>query len=649
MEPKLSLQAILQRELQIWQSGALPGLAVVGLIVLLRLTGGLQVFEWMALDTLLRLRSPEPIDEHILIVGVDEDDLQSIKEYPIPDGKLAELIQTLRQDNPALIGLDIFRDLPQGKGHAQLETIFRTTPNLIGIETVSPRVVAPPPALPDKQVGFADFSSLDTDGKLRRSLLATYNVEQTQFRYSFATRIAEQFLGRYQLLLQAGNRDPYAMRFGAAELPRVQPNTGGYRNLKPAEVETLLNFRSGSHPFRMVSMRAVLAGQVPATWVRDRIVLIGMVAPSVKDIVNSVAVSSIAPHPVPGIVYGVEVHAHAVSQITQAALDGRPLLYSWAEGWEYIWIIGWGLLGIGLGRVFSHPWHILSGLGLSCFVLLGSCYALLLVGCWVPLVPALSVLFLNSVGLTASLFYRYQQDLKRQLRDRQHMLEYTFDAIHSGPLQTLSQLLSQSRSSDVSREQMNEKLEILNRELRAVYESVKQEVLTTQTNLHLAADLELNLDSPLHEVLYEVYIHTLEREFECFKTIKFCVTTFDPLNTTHLTMEQKRGLCRFLEEALCNVGKYAIGVTRLDVACTQQHGWNIIRVTDNGKGLSTSSTASSSLIPPSISSKTIGGRGTQFSHQLAQQLGGHFRREPMTPCGTYCELKWNTTKLRFWW
>lgn len=637
MRLKLSIQSLFQRELQVWQSGGLPGLVVVGLVLLLRLSGVLQPFEWMALDWLLRLRPPEPTDDHILIVGIDEDDLQSIKQYPVPDGKLAELIQTLRQDHPAAIGLDIVRDLPQGEGHAQLQEIFRTTPQLIGVETIGPRVVLPPPDLPDRQIGFADFSAPDADGKLRRNLLGTYNGEKTEFRYSFAVRLTEQLLAQHDLRLEAGIRDRYAMRFGSAELPRIEANTGGYRNLRPFEVETLLNFRSGQRPFHMVSMRAVLAGQVPSTLIRDRIILIGMVAPSVKDIVNSVAASSIVPNPVPGIVYGVEVHAHTISQIVQAALYGRPLLSTWEDGWEHLWIVSWGLLGIGLGQFLLQPWRILVGLSLSYLALIGMCYGLFLSGYWIPLVPALIA---NGAGLTTVLLYRYQRDLKHQLRDRQYVIEYTFDAIHSGPLQTLSQLLSQSRSGTLPAEQLNPKLELLNRELRVVYESVRQEVLTSQANFYLAEEQELNLNAPLHEVLYEVYSHTLGREFECFKTIKFCVTTFDPLNTRSLTIEQKRGVCRFLEEALCNVGKYAIGVTRLDVVCTQEQGWNVIRVIDNGKGLKVD-----------LDSKTApysGGRGTQLSQKLAQQIGGQFRRESVLPSGTCCELKWNGMKLRFW-
>ena len=50
----------LRREWRIWKAGALPGLAVIGLVALLRLTGSLQMLELLALDALLRLRPAEP-------------------------------------------------------------------------------------------------------------------------------------------------------------------------------------------------------------------------------------------------------------------------------------------------------------------------------------------------------------------------------------------------------------------------------------------------------------------------------------------------------------------------------------------------------------------------------------------------------------
>lgn len=58
------------------------------------------------------------------------------------------------------------------------------------------------------------------------------------------------------------------------------------------------------------------------------------------------------------------------------------------------------------------------------------------------------------------------------------------------------------------------------------------------------------------------------------------------LSDRHLNVKHKRGICQFLEEALCNVGKHAQGATRLEVLCQQSDGRNMVRVTDHEIGCS---------------------------------------------------------------
>ncbi len=166
----------LKTESKIWRRSALPGLLVIAGVILARLTGGLQFLELVALDQLLRSRPSEPTDERIVIVGITEADIQRAKTYPIPDGVIAQLINQLQTYQPAVIGLDIVRDIPVEPGHAALASIFDRQTNVIGAEIALPDrsgyTVAPPPALPPEQVGFADVV-LDADG-YRRSRLKPY-------------------------------------------------------------------------------------------------------------------------------------------------------------------------------------------------------------------------------------------------------------------------------------------------------------------------------------------------------------------------------------------------------------------------------------------------------------------------------------------
>ncbi|UBF30423.1 CHASE2 domain-containing protein (plasmid) [Kovacikia minuta CCNUW1] len=651
---------ILKSEFAVWRM-ALPGFIVIVGVILLRWAGALQFLELVALDRLLQLRPAEPMDERITIIGITEADIQRIKTYPIPDGEIADLIRRLQTYQPAVIGLDIVRDIPVEPGHAALETVFRTSRNVIGSEIAldpSGITVEPPPALPDAQVGFADTVS-DLDGYQRRSLLGAHNAAQ-EHRFSLSLRLAEQYLRTRGFELDNGIRDPDAMRFGKTELTRFQPNSGGYMNADAGGNQILLNVRSGKTPFRVLSPEQIRTGNPKPEWLRERIVLIGMMSLSVKDVASSGAITSKNP----GRVYGVEFHAHAVSQMVSAVLDGRPLLQVWGDGWEYLWIAAWGLLGLGFGRIFRSPWKILFGMGLASFTLIGVCYGLILLGWWVPLVPALLVLVLNGAGLSMALFYRYHQENQLRLEERQLVIQRLSETLHSGPSQLLDHMLRVLKAEPTVLSVVAE-LQRLDESIDAIVESLQREAF--HEAVHSSSEnLELWFQKPLHELLYKTYDDTLQRDLPHLKPIKFKIVQFDPLDTRHLKVEQIRSLCRFLEEALCNVGKYAVGATRLTTICTQEKDWQVIRITDNGIGLADSfgkpkdntqiekqqirNLLRSLLKFPQFkiqnSNAEMGysGLGTKLSQNLARQLGGTFRRYPNQPKGTVCELKWRARK-----
>lgn len=619
-----------------WWAGILPGILMMGLVVVARLTGSLQGLEWLALDYGLRLRPPESPDERIVIVGITEADIQRIGAYPIPDQEVAKLLKTLQGYQPRAIGLDIFRDLPVDPGHRQLTAALAQMPNVMAIEKALPDqsglVVNPPSNVPDTQVGFVD-AILDRDGFLRRSLLGTSNPTG-EYRFSLTIRLAEAYLKGEGLSLENGIQDPVAMRFDSVELTRFQPNTGGYVQADAGGNQILINFRRGTDPFRMVTMSEVEAGRVDPSWFRDRIVLIGITALSQKDVVNSAAIAGSPP----GLIYGVEVQAHAISQILSAVLEDRPLLTAWPDVWEYLWVVAWGLLGWGLGRLIQSPTkQVLSVAGLS-LGLIGIAYGGLIGGIWIPLVPALLVFGLNGGVLYG--FSVYDRSLRERIEDRQRVIEHTFDTIHNGPLQTLAGILRHAQDQDWSVSQFNSRLQQLNVELRHVYEAVRQETLDQGNQFLVMGDRLLDLQAPLHEVLYEVYAYTIQRDFPGFESLKVKVVDFEWLDCRGLGWEQKRDLCRFLEEALCNVGKYAVEATRLTVVCKGEGDRNVLQITDNGAEREGDSRANSS--------KQSHHRGTQQATNLARYLGGEFKRVPATPKGITCELQWPTRKMLSW-
>lgn len=615
--------APINHQLQVWRTGALPGLAVMGCIVLARLTGALQVSEWMAFDQLLKLRPVEAQDARVVIVKIDEVDIRAVGNYPIPDRDLARLIRILQRYQPRAIGLDIFRDLTGSSDRSELSQVLATSSNLIGVEVAlageSSLKVKPPPELSPGQIGFVDMI-LDPDGKLRRIPLVS-KVDSGEVKYSLALRLAERYLNAQGIALEPGPRASSPVQFGATELPRFRSHTGGYVNAAAGGNQILLNFRSSPAPFLSVSLLDVFSGKVNPEWIRDRVVLIGMTASSVNDtFMTSATKGTLLTTALGGrdnqyqLIHGVELQAHATSQIIHAVLDGRSLLQSWSESWEYVWVLTWGLGGIALGLLLQSPWKTLLSLGLSSAGLITTCYGLLVLGWWVPLTPALLTLW--GAGLTTSLFDQRSRTL---LEQRTLILQRTYDAVHNGPLQTLASILRGLGDEDDATDKLRLQLRALNHELRSVYESMNQVIQTD----------ERYKKTPIQELLYQIYEDTLQRDLPGFASIKtFFAPDFSALRDCSLTIEQKQALCIFLQEAICNVGKHAVEATRLDVVCDCQQQVYRLQIIDDGKTLA----PATKLCP--------GGRGTSQALELARHLGGRFARSHNSR-GTICELVWS--------
>jgi CHASE2 domain-containing sensor protein len=623
------------KEIAVWRAGAMPGILVILLVFLAKATGSLEFLELTALDIFLRWRSPEAIDDKILVVGINEQDINNLAKYPISDQELADLLTTLKSYQPAVIGIDIVRDKPQEPGSVELAKVFSQQKNIIGVEKVlsNPNnsridLIKSPHALPTEQIGFVDIL-LDQDGNSRRSLLTMVN--NNELKFSLPIKLVEQYLVSKNISLENAPDDLETMQVGQVELTRVNPQTGSYIRTNAEGNQVLLNFRRGEHPFRIISLEDIKQGNFQPAWIKDRIVLIGITALSVRDDVNTNAVRSNNT----GFIYGVEFHAHAVSQIISAVLDDRSLLWAWHDGGEYLWIFAWGFLGIGLARLLNEsPWKLAMVIFLSSVLVALVCYLLLLeYGLWLPVVPSVLVLFLNGLGLTASMFYRDRQNLKFQLKERQYMIKYMASTIHNRPIQTLKKILRDAHSQELGEDWLVKELNVLNEELRDVGNLIEKETVVDGNSIHIGKS-EVDLQCPLKEILYQVYSNTIILDYPHFKSIKFKIVNFeDSIDANKLTVEQKRSLCRFLEEAIINVGKYAEGVTRLKVICLQKDQQNVIQVEDNGIGLASDNNS---------------GGGTKHAKDLAKQLRGEFKRYPRKPKGTVCELSWSANKGWFW-
>ncbi|MDJ0731615.1 MAG: adenylate/guanylate cyclase domain-containing protein [Crocosphaera sp.] len=392
---------------------------IAGLVILLRLGGVLQGWEWDLFDVYMKSRPPEPQDDRIAIVGINEDDLHRRNESIINDQVLAELLNKLKAQKPRAIGLDIYRDLPVPPGHQTLMEVFQTTPNLVGIQKVAGEVgwetVAPPPILKEKgQVGANDLI-FDGDNRVRRGLISL-DTEEGETVYSFSLHLALHYLKKEGIEPQMiAGTDQWQL--GKTVFSPLTPNDGGYVRTDAGGYQLLINYRGGDGTFETVSMTDILKNKVPSNWASDRIIIIGKVGESFKDLFFTPYSSGLIGLPEP--VAGAEIHANLASQMINGALNGRPLFKTWSDPIEWLWIVFWAGTGATLTWRFRYQhgskntswkrWGGILGVGI---ILMGSTYVAFLEGWWIPIVPPF-LAFLGSTMVITAYIARTAADIRK--------------------------------------------------------------------------------------------------------------------------------------------------------------------------------------------------------------------------------------------
>lgn len=431
--------------------------------------GAFQRLEWLAIDTLLVLRPAESLESRLLLVTVQEADITALGRWPLSDAVLANLLETLAAQNPRVIGLDLYRDLPQNPGHERLQALMAELPNLIGVEKAfGSGTVAPPPILAQNhRVGLADVPE-DGDSKIRR-LIVSAPVER-EIKLGFATRVSLLYLQQMGVNLEVREEQTHHYQLGQAQFSPLTGVEGGYSPADLGGYQIFLNYRSPASPFDKVSVSDVVQGRVSPELIRDRIVLIGSEAESINDFfltpysqalyqyrlnpyrLNAAGSSESlsdgeawgnpnrAPH---YLMSGVEVHAHGVSQILSSALDGRPMIRFWHHYGEWGWILLWAALGTygtwrGLIRepfkeqsTWLYPLLLVTG---GTLVMGAIAYGSLLSGWLIPTVSPL-LAFVATTTLTRHRYHQHQlrtftqrlqdysNDLERQVFERTQELE----------------------------------------------------------------------------------------------------------------------------------------------------------------------------------------------------------------------------------
>jgi adenylate cyclase len=285
------------------------------LLTPLREAGWLQGLELSAYDTLVTFfAGPEESDRVVLVVTTEADINRF--GYPIRDNDLSAVLARIFAGGPKAVGVDLYRDLAMPPGNEALQDIQRTQDNLYWVFKLPDEGntgVPPPPVLRGTgREALADHVT-DAGGVVRRGLLLAADERTGTNWPTLGVSVAERYTRQR---LQPMDND---LVLGQGRVPLVGRPYGPYARVDAAGYQMLLDYRGGHRRFRQISFADIIDRPELAATLRDRIVLIGTAALSIKD---NFATPFSTGWGGEGALIGIALHAHTADQLIRLA-DGE--------------------------------------------------------------------------------------------------------------------------------------------------------------------------------------------------------------------------------------------------------------------------------------------------------------------------------------
>lgn len=368
---------------------------VTGAVMGARWMGMLESLEKKAFDELTQIMPDKGLDSRLLIVEATADDFKKLNnEYPLQDKTIVRVIEKLNKHQPRTIGLDIYRDIPQGQGRDYLIKYLQKHNRVIPICMFpSPKIpegIAPPPYLTDRP-GFGDILE-DSDRTIRRHLLAMkpYASSKCQASSSLSLQLALHYLKNNSNSTQNGfsrlsvEFEKKYWKIGKTKFQNLEINPGFYQKEKLGGFQIILNYRSRKSLIDIaerVTITQILNDQVDPSYIRDKIVLIGVTDPTR----GNENYNTLYNQEIPSLMF----LAQRVSQIITAVEDSIPLMWFLPQWGDTILILIWSVVGSFCAIRFQSRLHLALAQGALLTILYGVCvFCLLTVGCVLPLLPS---------------------------------------------------------------------------------------------------------------------------------------------------------------------------------------------------------------------------------------------------------------------
>ena len=417
---KYQLPKLTKLKLSSLRSAFVSSAIILGMLYGVRQLGGMQQLELLVFDQMMRSRPDKVTDPRLLLVTITESDIKQYK-WPLTDRLVAQTLSELNRHQPAAIAVDLNlqRIIPIEPERSELIAQLRQ-PNVIAAVSSGNNQnerIDPPVELPKEQVGLVDLPA-DPDGFMRRVLLFTN-------RASLSIQLLNAYLRadcprdrpqRQDLVCQNLNpsfNSKKEYQLGEVTFPLLKSDSGAYQTINSGGYQILINYRGSSQSLQRVTLSQVLQKEVNPDLIKGKIVLIGLSAPSLKDVFLT-PYSSTAKGTVR--MAGVEVQAHITSQLLSAVLDGDRLFWFWAEWQELLWMLIWAIAGISLTWSIRNPLILILTELLFLVVLFGLSYVLFLQQGWIPVVAPALAFGLASITTLIDRQYQLQQQQQMMMR-----------------------------------------------------------------------------------------------------------------------------------------------------------------------------------------------------------------------------------------
>ncbi len=251
-------------------------------------------------DTGQRLRTTA-VSQDLLLVRIDEPSLRALGRWPWPRRIHADLVRTLDAAGARVIAFDVLFDEPTPDDALFAQAVAAARAPVIAARDYSSLADAP----------FAEAAPQEPT-LLLQSFDSTAHVIIERDSDGITRRMAP-LLSIFQGARNLSELHLAEAVYGAANAKRQSPlaRESGNGN---GNGSVLIPFVGEADPFRSISYAAVLKGEVPPAFLRDKIILIGASAPGLGDT-----------HPMPaaggGTGYGLDIVAHSLNaMLTGAAI-----------------------------------------------------------------------------------------------------------------------------------------------------------------------------------------------------------------------------------------------------------------------------------------------------------------------------------------